>query len=59
MVHSKNKTEWCKEAMMAENFGYKAGEGVKAFQMDGYYVWDCSVIQSGGKYDMFSSRWMK
>ena len=44
---------------MAENFGYKAGEGVKAFQMDGYYVWDCSVIQSGGKYHMFSSRWKK
>lgn len=44
---------------MAENFGYKAGEAVKAFEMEDYYVWDCSVIKSGGKYHMFSSRWKK
>lgn len=44
---------------MAESFGYKAGEAVKALELDGYYVWDCSVIQSGGKYHMFSSRWKK
>ena len=44
---------------MANDFGYKAGKAVKALQIDGYYVWDCSVIRSGGKYHMFSSRWKK
>ncbi len=44
---------------VAGNFGYKAGKAVKALELDGYYVWDCSVIQSGGKYHMFSSRWKK
>lgn len=42
---------------MKNDFGYKAGKAVKALQIDGYYVWDCSVIKSGGKYHMFSSRW--
>ena len=42
---------------MKNDFGYKAGRAVKALQLDGYYVWDCSVIKSGGKYHMFSSRW--
>lgn len=42
---------------MKNDFGYKAGKAVKALQLDGYYVWDCSVIKSGGKYHMFSSRW--
>ena len=44
---------------MAENFGYKAGKAVKALELEDYYVWDCSVIKSGGKYHMFSSRWKK
>ena len=44
---------------MADNFGYKAGKTVKALEIDGYYVWDCSVIKSGEKYHMFSSRWKK
>ena len=43
--------------MMKNDFGYKAGKTVKALELDGYYVWDCSVIKSGGKYHMFSSRW--
>jgi len=30
-----------------------------AFQMEDYYIWDCSVIKSGGLYHMFSSRWPK
>ena len=42
---------------MKNDFGYKAGKTVKALELDGYYVWDCSVIKSGGKYHMFSSRW--
>ena len=42
---------------MSINFGYKAGAAVKALELEGYYVWDCSVIKSGGKYHMFSSRW--
>ena len=42
---------------MKNDFGYKAGKAVKALELDGYYVWDCSVIKSGGKYHMFSSRW--
>ena len=42
---------------MKNDFGYKAGTTTKALQIDGYYVWDCSVIKSGGKYHMFSSRW--
>ena len=43
---------------MANDFGYKAGKAVKAMELDGYYVWDCSVIKGrDGKYHMFSSRW--
>ena len=42
-----------------KSFGYKAGAAVKAFEMPGYFVWDCSVIKSGGQYHMFSSRWKK
>ena len=42
---------------MVNDFGYKAGKTVKALELDGYYVWDCSVIKSGEKYYMFSSRW--
>ncbi len=42
---------------MKNDFGYKAGKVTKAFELDGYYLWDCSVIKSGGKYHMFSSRW--
>lgn len=44
---------------MKNDFGYKAGKVNIAFKMDDYYVWDCSVIKSGGKYHMFSSRWKK
>ncbi|MBQ7912382.1 MAG: glycoside hydrolase family protein [Clostridia bacterium] len=44
---------------MKKDFGYKAGKAVKALELDGYFVWDCSVIKSGGKYHMFSSRWKK
>ena len=44
---------------MKNDFGYKAGQANIALQLDGYYVWDCSVIKSGGKYHMFSSRWKK
>ena len=44
---------------MADNFGYRPTEATKALDLDGYYVWDCSVIKSGGKYHMFSSRWKK
>ena len=41
----------------AEDFGYHVENAVKAMEMEDYYVWDCSVIKSGGKYHMFSSRW--
>lgn len=41
------------------DFGYKAGTTSVALRMEDYYVWDCSVIKSGGKYHMFSSRWKK
>lgn len=44
---------------MKNDFGYDAGKAVKAFEMDGYYVWDCSVIYAKGKYHMFSSRWKR
>lgn len=44
---------------MKNDFGYKAGKAVIALKLDDYYVWDCSVIKSGGKYHMFSSRWKK
>lgn len=40
-------------------FGYTQGVASKALQIDGYYVWDCSVIKENGKYWMFSSRWKK
>ena len=42
---------------MENTFGYRAGKIRKALDLPGYYVWDCSVIKSGGKYHMFSSRW--
>lgn len=42
---------------MENQFGYKAGKTVKALELEGYYVWDCSVIFAEGKYHMFSSRW--
>lgn len=45
--------------MKVGNFGYKAGKAVKALEFEDYYVWDCSVIKSGGKYHMFSSRWKR
>lgn len=44
---------------MSKDFGYKAGKANIALKLDDYYVWDCSVIKSGGKYHMFSSRWKK
>ena len=44
---------------MNKDFGYKAGKANIALKLDDYYVWDCSVIKSGGKYHMFSSRWKK
>ncbi|MBE7079221.1 MAG: hypothetical protein E7380_05125 [Clostridiales bacterium] len=44
---------------MAKDFGYKTGAASVALKLDGYYVWDCSVIKLGGKYHMFSSRWKK
>ena len=42
---------------MKNDFGYKMGKTRKALQLDGYYVWDCSVIKAEGKYHLFSSRW--
>lgn len=42
---------------MVKEFGYKAGKAQIALRLDGYYVWDCSVIEVDGKYHMFSSRW--
>ena len=30
-----------------------------AFEMEDYYVWDCSVIYAEGEYHMFCSRWPK
>lgn len=44
---------------MTENFGFKTLTASKALEIDGYYVWDCSVIKADGKYHMFSSRWKK
>ena len=44
---------------MSKGFGYKVGKANIALKLDDYYVWDCSVIKSGGKYHMFSSRWKK
>lgn len=44
---------------MANDFGYQIGKATKALEFDDYYVWDCSVIKSGGKYHMFSSRWKR
>ncbi len=44
---------------MVKDFDYSVGEANVALKIDGYYVWDCSVIYSGGKYHMFSSRWKK
>ena len=42
---------------MVKEFGYKVKNATKAFEMDGYYIWDSSVIKAKGKYHMFCSRW--
>lgn len=42
---------------MVNRFGYSIGEATTALSLEGYYVWDCSVIKAEGKYHMFSSRW--
>lgn len=41
------------------DFGYHAGRITKAFEQEGYYVWDCSVIKADGEYHMFSSHWKR
>lgn len=35
----------------------KTGKAHIALKLDGYYVWDSSVIKVDGKYHMFASRW--
>ena len=35
---------------MKNDFGYAPDGACIAFRLDGYYVWDCSVIKSGGKF---------
>lgn len=43
---------------MVKEFGYKVDRATLALRLDGYYVWDCSVLKGkDGKYHMFSSRW--
>lgn len=43
---------------MTKEFGYKVDKAAIALRLDGYYVWDCSVLKGqDGKYHMFSSRW--
>ena len=42
---------------MPEKFAYRPSEAKIAYEEDGYYVWDCSVIEAEGKYHMFCSRW--
>ncbi len=44
---------------MVKNFEFKPSVAQKAFELEGYYVWDCAVIEADGKYHMFSSRWKK
>ena len=44
---------------MKNDFGYQAVKANVAFQLDDYYIWDCSVIKADGKYHLFSSRWKK
>lgn len=44
---------------MAKAFPYRPTDINIALELDDYYVWDCSVLYSGGKYHMFSSRWPK
>lgn len=42
---------------MVKEFAYKTGETSIAFEMEGYYVWDSSVIKVGKQYHLFCSRW--
>ena len=42
---------------MIKNFAYKTETASVALELDGYYVWDCSVIKAEGKYYLFASRW--
>ena len=39
------------------DFAYKTETASVALELDGYYVWDCSVIKAEGKYYLFASRW--
>lgn len=38
-------------------FPYRAENAVIAFELEDYYIWDCSVIEAEGKYHLFCSRW--
>ena len=38
-------------------FDFSCGKANIALELDGYYVWDCSVIAAKGRYYMFASRW--
>lgn len=40
-------------------FPYRTENAVIAFEMEDYYIWDCSVIEAEGKYHLFCSRWKK
>lgn len=40
-------------------FPYQAKNAIIAFEMEDYYIWDCSVIETGGEYHLFCSRWKK
>ena len=40
-----------------KGLNYKTGKAHVALKLDGYYVWDSSVIKANGKYYMFASRW--
>lgn len=42
-----------------DGFHYVANNAVIALELDGYYVWDCSVIKAEGRYHLFCSRWKK
>ena len=40
-----------------KKFNYEVSDATIALKLDGYYVWDTSVIKVDGRYFMFSSRW--
>ena len=49
----------CGGKTVTENFAFYPDKAMTAFEMEDYYLWDCSVVWAEGEYHLFCSRWKK